>query len=176
VIRIKHAKGLAYIAHFLAHPGREFHVTELVPLFDGVFGGAANAKSIDGFTRTDLGDTGPALDATSKLSYRRRLRDLRAELDEAISISDSGRAERAREEIEFLSKELARAVGIGGRDRKINSESERARLRVTNAVRAALRKITKEHPALGRYLALSLHTGRLCSFEPDARFPGAWRI
>jgi hypothetical protein len=176
VIRIRHAKGLAYIAHFLAHPGREFHVNELVAFFNGVSAGLANAKTIDEFTRRDLGDVGPALDATSKSSYRQRLRDLRAELDEAISIGDSGRAERAQEEIEFLSKELARAVGIGGRDRKINSDSERARLRVTNVVRLAMRKITKEHPALGRYLAQSLHTGSLCSFEPDARFPGVWRI
>jgi AAA ATPase domain len=176
VIRIKHAKGLAYIAHFLAHPGREFHVTELVAFFNGVSGGMVNAKSIDEFSRSDLGDVGPALDATSKSSYRQRLRDLRAELDEAISSGDSGRSERAQEEIEFLSKELARAVGLGGRDRKINSNSERARLRVTNVVRLAMRKIAKEHPALGRYLALSLHTGSLCSFEPDGRFPGIWRI
>src|SRR5215472_16215523 len=176
VIQIKHAKGLAYIAHFLAHPGREFHVTDLVAFGSGVSSGVANAKTIDEPTRSDLGDVGPALDATSKSSYRQRLRDLRAELDEAISIGDAGRVERAREEIEFLSKELARAVGIGGRDRKINSEAERARLRVTNVVRSAVRKIAKEHPALGRYLALSVHTGSLCSFEPDARSPGAWRI
>jgi len=176
VIRIRHAKGLAYIAHFLAHPGREFHVTDLIAFGNGVSGGGANAKTVNEPTRSDLGDVGPALDATSKSSYRQRLRDLRAEQDEAISIGDAGRAERAQEEIEFLSKELARAVGIGGRDRKINSEAERARLRVTNVVRSAVRKIAKEHPALGRYLALSVHTGSLCSFEPDARFPGVWRI
>jgi hypothetical protein len=175
VIRIKHAKGLAYIAQFLAHPGREFHVTDLVAFGDGV-SSVANTKTIDELSRSSLGDVGPALDATSKSSYRQRLRDLRAELDEAISIGDTGRAERAQDEIEFLSKELARAVGIGGRDRKINSETERARLRVTNVVRSAVRKIAQEHPALGRYLALSLHTGCLCSFEPDARFPGVWRI
>jgi non-specific serine/threonine protein kinase len=176
VIRIKHAKGLAFIAHFLAHPGREFHVTDLIASGNRVSGGVANPKTVDEPTRSDLGDVGPALDATSKSSYRQRLRDLRAEQDEAISLGDTGRSERAQEEIEFLTKELARAVGIGGRDRKINSEAERARLRVTNVVRSAVRKIAKEHPALGRYLALSLHTGSLCSFEPDARFPGVWRI
>jgi hypothetical protein len=176
VIRIKHAKGMAYIAHFLAHPGREFHVTDLVPFGKGVSAGVANAKTIDELTRSDLGDVGPALDATSKSSYRQRLRDLRAELDEATSMGDAGRVEGAQEEIEFISKELARAVGIGGRDRKINSGTERARLRVTNVVRSAVRKIAKEYPALGRYLALTLHTGSLCSFEPDARFPGVWRI
>lgn len=176
VIRVKHAKGLSYIAHFLAHPGREFHVTDQMAFGSGVSGGVVNPKTIEELTRNDLGDVGPALDATSKSSYRQRLRDLRAELDEAISIGDPGRVERAQEEIEFLSKELARAVGIGGRDRKINSEAERARLRVTNVVRSAVRKIAKEHPALGRYLALSLHTGSLCSFEPDARFPGVWRL
>ena len=123
VIRIKHAKGLTYIAHFLAHPGREFHVTDLVAFGNGVSSGVANAKTIDEPSRSGLGDVGPALDATSKSSYRQRLRDLRAELDEAVSSGDSGRAEKAQEEIEFLLKELARAVG----DRKstrLNSSHE----------------------------------------------------
>jgi hypothetical protein len=176
VIRMKHSKGLAFIAHLLGHPGREFHVTDIIPLAHSEPGGAVDAKARDSTIRSDLGDAGPALDATSKSSYRQRLRDLREELDEAISARDSGKAAKVQEEMEFLSQELARAVGLGGRDRKISSEAERARLRVTNAIRSAIRKIAKQHSALGRYLAISLRTGSICSFEPAAGSPGAWHL
>ena len=176
VIRIKHCKGLAFIAYLLGHPGREFHVTDMIPFARSVPDGAVDGKARDYVTRSDLGDAGPALDATSKSSYRQRLRDLREELDEANSAGDSGKVAKVQEEIEFLSKELARAVGLGGRDRKISSDAERARLRVTNAIRSAIRKIAKQHSGLGRYLAVSLRTGSICSFEPAARFPGTWHL
>ncbi|MBV8138021.1 MAG: AAA family ATPase [Deltaproteobacteria bacterium] len=175
VIRIKHCKGLLYIAQLLANPGREFHVTDLAGFADGGHF-RLNAEPGDGRVSGVHSDAGPALDATSKTNYRERLRDLREELDEAVAMADSGRTARIQEEIAFLARELARAVGLGGRDRRMSSESERARLRVTNVIRSAIRKTAKQHPALGRYLSISLRTGRVCSFEPDARFPGAWQL
>jgi hypothetical protein len=53
--------------------------------------------------RPDLGDAGPLLDATAK-----------AELEEAEGFNDPARATKARQEMEFLVGELARAVGLGG--------------------------------------------------------------
>jgi hypothetical protein len=38
---------------------------------------------------------------------------------------------------DFLVAELARAVGLGGRDRRAASHAERARLNATRAIRAA---------------------------------------
>jgi hypothetical protein len=63
--------------------------------------------------RPDLGDAGALLlDATAKAAYRARL----AELEAAEAGSDPARATRARGEREFLVAELARAVGLVGRD------------------------------------------------------------
>ena len=67
--------------------------------------------------RPDLGDAGVLLDATAKAAYQARLGELRAEVEEAEGFNDPVRAARAREEMEFLVGELARAVGLGGRDR-----------------------------------------------------------
>jgi hypothetical protein len=61
--------------------------------------------------RRDLGDAGVLLDARAKAAYRARLAELRAELAEAEGFNDPARAARARQELEFLVAELARAVG-----------------------------------------------------------------
>jgi eukaryotic-like serine/threonine-protein kinase len=86
----------------------------------------------------DLGDAGELLDAMAKAAYRARLEELRADLEEAERFSDPGRAARSRQEIDFLEDELARAVGLGGRDRRAAAHAERARLNVTRAIRAGL--------------------------------------
>jgi uncharacterized membrane protein len=75
-----------------------------------------------------LGDAGEMLDEQSKSAYRGRLSDLREQLEEAQEQGDVERAERqAEQEIEALTRELARAVGLGGRNRRAMSASERAR-------------------------------------------------
>ena len=67
------------------------------------------------------------LDATAKDEYRRRLEDLRGDIEEAEGFNDPERAANARAEYEFISRELAGAVGLGGRDRRASSDAERAR-------------------------------------------------
>jgi len=169
-VRVRHSKGLAYIAYLIRHARRELHVSDLATLGQSdtegsVTGanGAVNASSLD---------VGPALDAKAKASYRQRLRDLREDREEASSLGDLGRLSKIEVEIEFLSRELARAVGLGGRDRRVGSELERTRLRVTNAVRSAIKKTGAQCPELGHFLSKSIRTGCVCSFEPAISFPG----
>jgi hypothetical protein len=126
--------------------------------------------------RSDLGDAGELLDARAKAEYKSRLEDLRAELDEAESFNDPVRATRIREEIDFIVSELARAVGLGGRDRRAASHAERARLNATRAIKAALDNIARNHPSLGRHLRSTIKTGRYCSYSPDPRVPVDWKL
>ena len=81
---------------------------------------------------------GPALDTAAKQSYRRRVAELRAEVDEADAHHDLERAARARLELEALMRELRRAVGLGGRDRPSGSSAERARVNVARSLRRAI--------------------------------------
>ena len=124
--------------------------------------------------RRDLGDAGVLLDATAKAAYQARLDELRAEVEEAEGCNDPARAARARREMEFLVEELARAVGLGGRDRRAAAHAERARLNATRAIRAAMANLARANPALGRHLAVTIRTGRYCSYTPDPRLPIAW--
>ena len=53
------------------------------------------------------------------------MRDLQEQLEEAESMEDISRAEDLREELEFISQELSRAFGLGGRQRPQGSAAER---------------------------------------------------
>src|SRR5262249_50142796 len=119
VVRLKDSKGLRQIAMLLAQPGKELHATDLEalvgrPAEPGAPGSGRRADHGELDARRDWGDAGELLDAEARAAYKARLDDLQEEIDEAEEFNDPVRAERAREEREFLIRELARAVGIGG--------------------------------------------------------------
>jgi tetratricopeptide (TPR) repeat protein len=179
--RLRHRKGMHYIAWLLRHPGREFAATDLISTIETVSDGpaaaitsAAGAHSSNIAIAHNLGDAGAALDATAKAQYRRRLEDLRDELELAERLNDVGRTENARNEMEFIEAELTAAIGLGGRDRKNGSHAERARLAVTKAIKTALSSVRHADPGLGRHLTLSIQTGSFCSYVPP--HPVAWRL
>lgn len=178
LVRLRDSKGLRHLSRLLANPGREFHVVDLerehnpaVPAGSGPRLLSAPAELEE---RSDLGDAGELLDDKAKAEYKARLEDLRAELDEAERFNNPVRATSIREEIDFIVSELARAVGLGGRDRRAASHAERARLNVTRAIKAALDNIAKNHPSLGLHLRSTIRTGRYCSYVPDPRAPIMW--
>lgn len=106
------------------------------------------------------------MDERAKAEYRERLAELREELAEAERFHDGLRASRARDELDALTTQLARAVGIGGRDRRIASDVQRARVNVQRCLKEVLKSIAKADPTLGRYLAATVKTGTYCSFKP----------
>jgi class 3 adenylate cyclase/tetratricopeptide (TPR) repeat protein len=161
-LRLRDSKGLGYLATLFASPDVEIAAADLVA------GGARGATTAqEGLTVTaDVGDAGELLDEAAKTSYRERIEELRAELEEAESWNDPERVAAAREELDFLSHELASAVGLGGRDRKAASASERARVNVTRAIRSALKRIGENDAELGRRLEAAVKTGTFCCYSP----------
>ena len=185
VCRLKDLKGLHYLAFLLARPGEDCHVITLVTAVDHSQGPpatpASHALSADQLAThhlhvDGLGDAGTVLDPQAKAAYKRRLDELQADVAEAQSWNDLARATTAQAEIEFLTGELAAAVGLGGRDRRVASSAERARLMVTKAIRAALHKLRDQHPALGHHLATSITTGTCCTYTPDPTAPLSWQL
>jgi hypothetical protein len=174
--RLKDAKGLRYLSHLLAHPGREFHALDIVSMEEGgaptrgVKPSPADALNLETFS-----DTGPILDEQAKAGYRTRLRELEEDLNEATSWADSARAARIREEMDFITDELASAVGLGGRDRKTVSAAERARVNITRTIRSALSRVREHSTPLANHLDATIHTGTYCSYNPDPRSPIDWR-
>jgi hypothetical protein len=145
---LKDGKGLHYLAELVRQPGRELHVTQLADMLE------------------TQGDAGPVLDTKAKEAYRRRLEDLREHLEEARRFSDQARAERAEAEIDALVEQLSKAMGLGGRDRKVGSHVERARVNVQRRLKDVLRRVEEQNPSLGRILSVSVKTGTWCMFSP----------
>jgi tetratricopeptide (TPR) repeat protein len=168
--RLKDLKGLRYLARMLAEPGREFHVLDLAG------GQLDRGKGEPGSNWSELGDAGEILDPQAKEAYRRRLADLDEEAENARTMGDPERAARADEEREAIIGQLAGAIGLGGRDRRAGSASERARAAVTRAIRAALARIAQHDSELGHHLASTIRTGTFCSYVPDPRAPADWQL
>jgi hypothetical protein len=122
------------------------------------------------------GDAGEMLDAQAKVAYKRRTAELREQLEEARELNQFEVVDRLEDEIETLGRELSRAVGLGGRDRRAASTSERARINVTRAIKIALERIAEHNPALATLLTSSIRTGTFCSYTPDSRLPAAWQL
>lgn len=160
--RLKDSKGLGYLARFLAEPGREFHVLDLV----GHESVAAASMS------TEI----PILDAEGGRRYRTRIRDLEDEIAEAESWNDEARISVVREELNAITAELARVTALHGRSRSFSSDSERARISVTRVIKAALSRIGDHSPELKHHFASTIRTGTYCSYNPDPRLPMRWEL
>jgi hypothetical protein len=174
-VRLHDLVGLRYLARLLADPGREFHVLDLVA--------GERGRSVDTSRGAERGlavaaglDAGVLLDAPAKEAYRRRLAEIDEDVEEARAMGNDERAAQGAAERDFLVRELARAVGLGGRDRRVGSDSERARASVTRAVRQAMARIRDYHPTLGAHLDRTIRTGTYCAYRPDPRLPVAWKL
>jgi tetratricopeptide (TPR) repeat protein len=174
-VRVRDLKGMGYLARLLADPGREYHVLDLVAAETGSGAQAASSQAA-GLPRSTFGDAGESLDAQAKDAYRRRLAEIDDDLEQARAIGDAERAAQADAERDFLVQELVRAFGLGGRDRRAASASERARAAVTRAVRQAITRIAEHHPQLGEHLSHTIRTGTYCAYVPDPRAPADWRF
>lgn len=154
---VRDARGMGFLARLLAEPQREVHALD--------FG--------DDAVENDLG---PAIDVRARDQYRERIEDLRETIADAETHGQPARAERARRELEALSSELSRAFGLGGRARASGSSAERARMRVTVAIKRALAAIEKVHPRAAAHLKRAVRTGVVCAYDPDPRQKISWVV
>ena len=169
---VRDAKGVRHLATLLAQPGRPIHVLDLA---GAPVGGSGVSGLGDGSDTTEFatgfvdgwGDAGEVLDETAKDAYRRRLVELDELIVEAEKFNDIGRASQLGVERDLLVEQLAQAVGLGGRDRRAVSVSERARVNVTRAIRSAIRRIGEVDRDAGHYLDATVVTGAFCVFDPQ---------
>ena len=158
--RLRASRGLHYLRTLLATPGVE------IPALDLVAGGAGLAGAY----------ADPILDDTARESFRRRVDELDAELDQADLAGDEDRARRAASERLAILDELRRATGLGGPARRMAADEERARVNVTRTLRAAVERIGASAPRVGAHLEASLRTGRMCRYQPAPGGPSGWRL
>jgi hypothetical protein len=172
-VHVRDLKGMRHLARLLADPGREYHVLDLVAAETGS-DAQANRRQAANLPRSAFGDAGEILDTRARDAYRRRLAEIDDDIEQARATGDAERAAQADTERDFLVRELAHAFGLGGRERRASSASERARAGVTRAIRQAITRIGEHHPQLGEHLGRTIRTGTYCAYLPDPRAPGGW--
>lgn len=165
VARLKDALGLQYLVHLLRHPGRPFHVTELLALAGG---SRTETKAPEGLSVRVGSDALPALDERARSAYRARLLELEEDLAEAEHNHDIGAAERARTERDALAQQFSSSA-------RGSTAGERARSSITKRLKAALAKIRAANPELARHLMATVRTGYFCRYVPDPRHPIDWQ-
>lgn len=154
---VRDSKGMRYLELLVQSAGSEIHALELL-----------SAEAGPGARAAFGGDAGPMLDAEAKSTYRERLRSLQEDLAEAEDFGDLARAEARRSEMEALVAELARATGLGGRDRRGASSAERARVNVQRRLKAAVSALARHSRAVDEHLSRALRTGTFCRYDPPA--------
>jgi hypothetical protein len=147
---LKASKGLHMLVRLLAEPDKNVHVLDLSGATDPV----------------DAGDAGPVLDEQARADYKSRVSELKESLDEATELGDQGRIDSLREELDFITRELSRAFGLGGRERRSGSAAERARVNVRRRIKDAIQRIEEQIPDAGRYLENTIKTGTYCRYSP----------
>jgi hypothetical protein len=153
-------KGLRDLATLVTRPGVPVPAVRLLAAGTGVEIAATGGDEV--------------LDERARSAYRDRLRDLEDEIAGAEADADLGRAARLRDEREFLLRELAAAVGLGGRTRRLGDDADRARKAVTMRIRDVVNRLETPLPALARHLRAALRTGRECCYDPEQ--PVQWRV
>ena len=132
--------GFAYLQLLLSKPRARFSAAEL------------GCEVAGEGRKVRMGSAGEAIDREALAMYVTRLDEMPTELEEAKSNNDLATVSRLETEREWLELELKRAKGLGGRLRKASDDRNRARNRVCNAIRRALKKVEQFDGPLHRHL------------------------
>lgn len=168
-----HVHGLTYLAYLLAHPGSDVSAVDLLAL-----GGSRRAQpsAADEHLAYDVGgDCGEVLDRRARRAYTRRLAEIQRILPQSAETEPSNQTAALHREFEFLTAELQRAHGPGGRARTLGAHRDRVRSNVSRALRTAVHRINVHHAPLGAHLDGALNTGSMCRYVPRAPWP-IWRF
>jgi tetratricopeptide (TPR) repeat protein len=159
-VRLPRSRGFDHLRTLLANPGRDLAAFDLDA----------------GETRFAPTSGIEVLDDRAKSGYRRRLAEIDAELDASDEGGDQVRAAALADEREQILAELRRATGLGGRDRRTNDVTERARVNVTRNLKRSIEQVARVAPMAAQHLAASIRTGTYCRYDPAPGGPQSWRV
>jgi hypothetical protein len=133
--------GMQYLAQLIAAPDRGIPALALV---------------VQGAIEPEEHGADPVMDRKAVMALRERIRQLRAQ---------AALASHERDELGALTRELARAAGLGGRMRSFVDAPERARTAVRKAIKRAIDEISLNDAAVGEHLARRIETGAVCCYR-----------
>lgn len=116
------------------------------------------------------GNAGEKLDRTAISQMNKRLEDVREEIKDAQSLGGESLLEKLMIEKEQIEQQLASDLGLKGRSRVSHAENEAARLRVTQNLKGAYKKIRATCPDLAAHFESNIETGASVRFLVQSDF------
>lgn len=178
--------GFRYIQELLRHPGEEFALEVLESLVEKpkCLPGKPNMSEAQ---RKDLiqllagGDNkkasllSPSLtDALLDGTYLRQVKArIEALEEEKETTTDPHRACEVGQELDRL-RDIVRKATFKGKSRRLDTESDGRRSRITDAIRKSTDKIRREHSTLADHFDARIKTGFRCKYEPDPNDSSPW--
>lgn len=154
---IKHIRdsvGMEYLARLLWEPHKHIGAATLLAARAGI-----DARQLSG-------SSGEALDEEGKRSLKSRYEAVMDRKTEAEKRNDQGALDAATAELDQLSIELNRRLGLGGRARE-DSDADRVRKSVSMAVAREIEILSEKVPPAGQHLLASVSSGRFFKYSPE---------
>lgn len=179
-VLIPHTKGMDILAHLLRNPNQDVDSGDLLsaaavepseltgPQAAYVAQLAGESSGPHGKGGAVVGDDfDDVADARARDAYKQKLGELKEDLADAQRNNDMGREAQVQQQINVLKEHIKSVYRPGGRSRKTPDLSERNRKRALKLIHTAMRRIEKDHEALGSHLFTAIKTGAHCSYRPD---------
>lgn len=160
-IFLKPAIGYAYLRELLRFPGKRYSVNELLVILHG-------AKA-----NIPLGDGGELLDKQAKQAYAQHLDDLDGQIEDARLNDDKARLSELAVARSKVMAQL-RAAGFKRNAKRTNSDLNKIRNSVGNAIKRVLKKIQKYEPSAFAHLKSNVSLGFTVSYAPAQ--PPTWNL
>lgn len=154
VLHIKDSVGMVYIARVLYEPNISLPVVALV---------AARIGIDPVQTR---GTSGLRVDGQAKSEYKAEYEMLIESRGIAQQTNDQAGLERVTEQLNDMATELSRSLNLSGKSRE-DSDHEKIRISVTNAINRSISHIQKIDPDFGRHLKSCIQTGSDVIYTPE---------
>ncbi|MCK5701860.1 MAG: tetratricopeptide repeat protein, partial [Cyclobacteriaceae bacterium] len=119
IVMFPDVKGFHDIVKLISAPNQEIHCAEIMGI------------------PVQVEDKSLVMDEKAKTSYRKQLNEYQSELEEAQMMNDHVRASHLQEEYDKLVDHFSKALGLGGKTRKLPEPIEKARSAVTWRIRSA---------------------------------------
>lgn len=177
---LKDSIGLDYICKLLTQPTLEFHALDLAsPARD--IGTDGIAKHYSKMSKEQLEDEGlddtfgrgseELIDEQARHEIKEKINELEKDIQEAKDNFEDEKAEKFENEKQEYMEYLKKCCGLSGRPRKFNSNAEKARKAVSNAITRAIENIKEDLPKLAIHLDNSIQKGTFLSYNPDKEIP-----
>ena len=169
--------GISYIAYLLGHPGKEVNSTSLVILKQGLpdqdrFSGSMRVQNhLFGDKELMIENQEykiEVVDEKTIIYLKREIHNYREDIKILKELGDAKEIKTLKDKRKKIKDFLKKNIGKNGKPRKYTIADERARTRVTNAIRLTIEKINNRNPTLALYLKNHIQTGRKCCFIPDS--------